>query len=114
MGTADRGDQLTGRWALSRVSGLLPPLGLMHKRITGGRGTTRIGSLVGIPFSVRDAPDGPVLIYAGPLGFLRDRLRRRQDGGWDGEATVLGLTVGRFRMTRDQGSPPPDDPEPSR
>jgi hypothetical protein len=101
---ADRGDELTGRWTLSRVSGLLPPLGLMHKRVTGDRGATRIGSLVGIPFRVRTGADGPVLVYRGPLGLLRDRLRRRQDGGWDGEATVLGVTIGRFRMTREQGT----------
>jgi hypothetical protein len=99
-------DDLSGRWALSRVSGLLPPLGLMHKRITGGRGATRIGSLVGIPFRVRSGAEGPVLVYAGPLAFVRDRLRRRQDGGWDGEATVLGMTIGRFRMTRDEGGVP--------
>ena len=78
---AQRTDDLTGRWALSRVSGLLPALGLMHQRITGGRGATRIGSIVGIPFRVRTGAQGPVLVYAGPLSFVRDRQRRRQDGG---------------------------------
>lgn len=99
---ADRGDDLTGRWTLTRVSGLLPPLGLMHKRIRGGRGATCIGSVVGIPFRVRTGAHGPVLVYARPLGFVRDRLQRRRDGGWDGEATVLGVPIGRFRMTRER------------
>jgi hypothetical protein len=100
-------DDLSGRWELSRVSGLLPPLGLMHKRITGGRGATLIGSMIGIPFRVRAGDRGPELVYAGPLGLVRDRLRPRGDGGWDGEATVLGLRIGRFRMTRRGGPGPP-------
>lgn len=95
-----RSDGLGGRWALARESGMLPPLGLLHKRIAGSRGATALGRLPGIPFRVRDGDGGPELVYAGPLGVLRDRLTRRADGGWDGVATLLGLPLGRFRMTR--------------
>jgi hypothetical protein len=105
--SADSANDLTGRWALSRVSGLLPPLGLLHKRIAGARGATAFGSLLDIPFRVRSGARGPVLVYSGPLGIVRDRLRRRQDGGWDGEATVLGIRIGRFRMTRRAPAGPP-------
>lgn len=90
---------LDGRWELARVSGLLPPLGFLHKRIEGGRGATRLGSVLRLPLRVRQGPAGPELVYAGPLSFVRDRLRRGGDG-WVGETFVLGLRVGRFRMTR--------------
>ena len=99
---AQRTDDLTGRWALSRVSGLLPALGLMHQRITGGRGATRIGSIVGIAFRVRTGAQGicgPAQLRARPAAAPAGRR-------WDGEATVLGMTIGRFRMTRDEGGAP--------
>jgi len=105
----ERQVEIGGVFGRRTFGGLLPPLGLMHKRITGGRGATLIGSLVGIPFRVRAGSRGPVLVYAGPLGLVRDRLRRRQDGGWDGEATVLGVRIGRFRMTRKGASRPVPD-----
>ncbi|WP_217912768.1 hypothetical protein [Miltoncostaea marina] len=95
-----RTDGLGGRWALARESGMLPPLGLLHKRIAGSRGATALGRLPGIPFRVRHGPAGPELVYAGPLRALRDRLTPRPDGGWDGVATFLGLPLGRFSMTR--------------
>lgn len=98
-----RVDELGGRWCLARVSGLLPPLGMLHKRIAGGRGATRLGPVLGVPFHLRAGEAGPELVYAGPLRLLRDRLTRRPDGGWDGEATLLGMTIGRFRMTRPAG-----------
>jgi hypothetical protein len=96
----DGRDELTGRWALARESGLLPPLGLLQKRIAGSRGATWLGPLLPIPFRVCPGRAGPELVYAGPLRLLRDRLVRRGEGVWEGEARLLGLTLGRFRMTR--------------
>ena len=91
---------LDGDWRLARVSGLLPPLGLLHKRIDGGRGSTRLGSAVRLPFSVRSGPRGPELVYAGPLAFVRDRLVPGPGGGWAGRTYLWGVPVGRFRMVR--------------
>lgn len=88
---------LTGRWSLRRTGGLLPPLGLLHKRIEGRRGATRLGP-VGLPFRVRAGPRGPELAYIGPLRLLTDRLRPDGSGGWEGEAVLAGVRIGRFRM----------------
>ena len=102
---------LSGRWALERVSGLLPPLGLLHKRIEGSRGATRLGGLLRLPFDVRDGARGPELVYSGPLRIVRDRLEPSEDGGWAGETLVFGLPVGRFRMLPDpDATPPPPGP----
>lgn len=92
---------LSGRWALAREGGLLPPLGLLHKTVAGRRGATRLGRWLALPFRVRQGERGPEIVYVGPLGLLRDRLSPRADGGWDGEATVLGVRIGRFTMTRE-------------
>jgi hypothetical protein len=96
--SAETRTDLSGLWALERVSGLLPPLGLLHKRIEGVRGATRLGTVLRLPFDVRDGRRGPELVYAGPLGIVRDRLEPSGDGGWSGETLVLGVPVGRFRM----------------
>ena len=90
---------LDGLWALARVSGALPPLGLLHKRIDGRRGATHWGPVVRVPFRVRVMGDGAELIYRGPLGVWRDTIVPSA-GGWTGEARLLGVRVGRFRMTR--------------
>ena len=100
--------ELNGRWALAREGGLLPPLGLLHKTVHDGRGATRLGRWIALPFRVRQGERGPEIVYAGPLGVLRDRLTRRADGGWEGEATLLGLRIGRFTMSRAEA--PPGDP----
>jgi hypothetical protein len=103
--SAETRTDLSGLWALERVSGLLPPLGLLHKRIEGVRGATRLGTVLRLPFDVRDGRRGPELVYAGPLGIVRDRLEPSGDGGWSGETLVLGVPVGRFRMMPTQDRP---------
>ena len=66
-----------GRFLASRgVSGLLPPLYGVGKRIEGDQGETRIGTLPGIPFRV----DGLTLKYHAPLGGFVDLLEREGDG----------------------------------
>jgi hypothetical protein len=99
---ARRHQELDGRWALRRESGLLPPLRVLHKRIDGRRGSTRLGRLVRLPFRVEDGPAGPELVYAGPLRVVRDRLEPDGNGGWAGQAHVFGVRVGRFRMMPDR------------
>jgi len=87
--------ELDGLWQVERVSGLLPPLVGVRKRIAGGRGATVVGPLPGIPFSV----DGLTLRYEWPLAALVDVLER--DGaGYAGRATVLGREYGRFRLRK--------------
>lgn len=101
---SDGTPRLCGRWALARTGGLLPPLGALNKRIVGDRGATRLGALPLLPFRVRPGPRGPQLEY--PLGILRDDLEPAGDGGWDGETRLLGVRVGRFRMTPDRQAGP--------
>lgn len=91
---------LDGRWSLRRTGGLVPPLGLLHKRIAGDRGATHLGPALRLPFSVRIAAGRPELVYAGPLRIVRDRLSPAGDDVWDGEMLVAGRRVGRFRMSR--------------
>lgn len=95
---------LDGQWAVRREAGLLPPLAAVRKRITGARGATRVGP-ISVPFRVRAGPDGTDLAYRGPLAFVHDRLRRRDDGVWGGETFVAGIRIGRFRMVRLDGGP---------
>lgn len=88
-------DDLDGIWEVERVGGALPPLAGVRKSIGGGRGETRLGPLPGVPFDV----DGASLRYRWPFSFWVDVL----DGEGDvrhGTATAVGLTLGRFRMTR--------------
>jgi hypothetical protein len=91
---------LDGRWRLRRTAGLVPPLGLLHKRIAGDRGATHLGAVLRLPFRVRFTTAGPELVYAGPLGFVRDRLTPDGEDAWTGEMLIAGRRAGRFRMTR--------------
>jgi hypothetical protein len=93
--------RLDGRWILERSGGLLPPLGLLHKRIHGRHGATHLGRRARIPFRIRGGPDRPELVYAGPLRFVVDRLMPDGAGGWTGETRALGIVIGRFGMRRD-------------
>jgi len=87
--------ELDGTWNVRRLSGALPPLVGVRKRIAGDRGETVLGRGPGIPFEVR----GLELHYRSPLGWLVDVLE--PDGsGFRGRATAFGLTYGRFRLTR--------------
>ncbi len=99
-------DDLDGRWDLRRTGGLLPPLRLLHKRIDGEHGATHLAGPVRVPFDVREGDGGRAeLVY--PFGLLRDQLVPDGDGGWTGEARLLGFRVGRFRMRRENGGEDP-------
>jgi hypothetical protein len=96
-------DDLDGRWDLRRTGGLLPPLRLLHKRIDGGHGATHLTGGARVPFEVREGDGGRAeLVY--PLGLLRDQLVPDGEGGWEGEARLLGFRVGRFRMRREDAT----------
>jgi hypothetical protein len=93
MSRPDR--ELDGDWDVRRVSGALPPLPGVRKRIAGSRGETVLGGGPGLPFEVR----GLELRYRAPLSFLVDVLERDGDG-YRGRATAFRRTYGRFRLVR--------------
>src|SRR3954451_10723987 len=82
-------------WQVNRVSGALPPLAGVRKRIRGGRGETIVLGGPGIPFDVQ----GQELRYRAPFAFLVDRLEPAGDR-WHGEATASGRTYGEFELRR--------------
>jgi hypothetical protein len=82
MKTPDR--ELDGVWDVRRVSGALPPLLGVRKRIAGAHGETVLGGGPGLPFEVR----GLELRYRAPLSFLVDVLERDGDG-YRGRATAV-------------------------
>jgi len=84
---------LDGEWNVERVSGWLPPLLGVRKRIEGSRGETAIGRLPGMPFQVV----GPELRYPG--GWFVDVVEPEGDG-YAGRATFRGREFARFRMRR--------------
>jgi hypothetical protein len=87
--------ELDGEWELQRISGVLPPLAGLCKRIRGDRGTTVLPGGLGVPFAVV----GRELRYRPPFSMVVDVLE--PDGeGWHGRATVFGRTIGEFRMTQ--------------
>jgi hypothetical protein len=92
--------ELDGIWDVRRVSGALPPLARVRKRIDGARGETVVGGGPGLPFEVR----GLELHYRAPLSFLVDVLEREGDG-YRGRATAFGRTYGRFRLVRRMAPP---------
>jgi hypothetical protein len=87
--------ELDGEWDVRRVSGLLPPLYGVRKRITGRRGQTIVLVPPGLPFDVV----GRELRYRGPLTGLVDVVEPDGDG-WRGVARYRGRALGRFAMTR--------------
>jgi hypothetical protein len=87
--------ELDGDWELRRLSGALPPLGWVQKRIRGDRGTTVLPLGVSAPFGVV----GRELRYRPPFAMFVDVLEPDGDG-WHGRATVFGRTLGEFRMSR--------------
>jgi hypothetical protein len=85
--------QLDGIWDVKRTGGALPPLVGVTKRITGTRGETRVGNLVGVPFTV----EGLALRYPWPFSAFVDVLE--PDGtGYSGRATFMGRDFGRFEL----------------
>jgi ferritin-like metal-binding protein YciE len=87
-------ESLDGVWDVKRVSGALPPLVGMRKRIGGTRGETLLGP-VRMSFEVR----GNELHYHAPLNGFVDIV----DGDGDvlkGRATYKGRDFGRFELRR--------------
>ncbi|MGH3001253.1 MAG: ferritin-like domain-containing protein [Gaiellaceae bacterium] len=90
--------ELDGIWDLRRTGGLLPPLKGVHKRISGTRGTTRVGGAAGMPFDVV----GLELHYRAPFAGFVDVLV--PDGaGFHGHATFRGHEFGQFDLRRRGG-----------
>jgi ferritin-like metal-binding protein YciE len=88
--------ELDGVWDVRRVSGALPPMTGVRKRIAGRRGETLVaGSRFGVPFEVR----GLELHYRPPFQWLVDVLEPSSDG-YRGRAVVLGRTIGEFELRR--------------
>jgi hypothetical protein len=87
--------ELDGTWNVRRLSGALPPLVGVRKRISGTSGETIVGGGRGVPFDVR----GHELRYRAPLAFLVDVLEPAGDG-FRGRATAFGRTYGEFELRR--------------
>jgi ferritin-like metal-binding protein YciE len=85
--------ELDGVWRVRRVSGLLPPLTGMQKRIRGDRGETVVPGLPGVPFRV----EGLALRYKAPLDGFVDHLEPDAQG-FSGRATFRGREYGRFLL----------------
>jgi hypothetical protein len=86
---------LDGVWDVRRVSGALPPLNGVRKRIDGDHGETLVVRGPGMPFEVR----GLELRYRAPFAFLVDRLEP-SGGGFRGTATAFGRVYGEFELRR--------------
>ncbi len=93
---------LEGDWRVERLSGLLPPMVGVWKRIRGDRGSTRFGPLPGVPFRLERREGHIALIYRPPFSMLVDELQTKVDDSWLGRSTLGGRELGRFRMTRDR------------
>ena len=87
--------ELDGTWNVRRVSGALPPLHGVRKRISGSTGETIVVGGRGLPFDVR----GRELRYRAPFGFLVDVLEPAGDG-FHGHATAFGRTYAEFELRR--------------
>jgi ferritin-like metal-binding protein YciE len=87
--------ELDGVWDVKRVSGALPPLTGVRKRIAGGRGETVAYNGPRVSFDVV----GTELRYRQPFAFLVDVLEPDADG-FRGRATAFGRTYGTFELRR--------------
>jgi hypothetical protein len=87
--------ELDGVWKVERLSGLLPPLVAVRKRISGSSGHTTVGPFPAAPFVV----EGYVLHYKPPFGGFVDFLEP-DGGGYRGRATFRGRQFATFRLTR--------------
>jgi hypothetical protein len=87
--------ELDGVWNVKRVSGVLPPMVGVRKRISGSSGETRVGPLFGVPFDVV----GRDLHYRAPFQGFIDELEPAGDH-YLGRATFRGRKFGRFVLTR--------------
>ena len=87
--------ELDGVWNVKRISGVLPPMFGVHKRIHGSSGETRLGALFGVPFDVV----GRDLHYRPPFHGFVDQLEPA-GSGFLGRATFRGRAFGRFALER--------------
>jgi ferritin-like metal-binding protein YciE len=87
--------ELDGVWEVKRVSGALPPLSGVRKRIDGAAGETIAFNGPRIRFDVV----GSELRYRPPFAFLVDVLEPDADG-FRGAATAFGRTYGEFELRR--------------
>ena len=85
---------LDGLWEVHRLSGALPPLVGVRKRISGRRGETIVVCGPGLQFEVH----GNELRYL-RLPFLVDVLEP-VGAGFRGRATAFGRTYGTFELRR--------------
>jgi ferritin-like metal-binding protein YciE len=91
--------ELDGNWEVRRVSGMLPPLLGVRKRIHGSRGSTVVADRrLSIDFDVV----GNELRYRGPFEGFVDVVEEADDG-FQGRFTFRGRELGRFAMTRSEG-----------
>jgi hypothetical protein len=86
---------LDGDWKVTRVSGFLPPMLGVRKRIRGASGETAIGPLPGFPFDVV----GLSLRYRAPFRGFVDELEPAAVG-FRARATFRGREFGRFALER--------------
>lgn len=86
---------LDGFWRVKRLSGLLPPLVGVRKRIHGASGETAVGPLPGARFDVV----GLSLRYRAPFRGFVDELQPTADG-FRGRATFRGREFGQFALER--------------
>lgn len=91
---------LSGEWRIERLSGFLPPMVLVRKRIRGDRGVTALGPLPGWPFSTERRVGRVALIYGPPFSALVDEVWPINTDSWLGRSTLMGRELGRFRMVR--------------
>lgn len=89
-------DNLDGVWSVQRVSGWLPPLVGVRKRISGTSGRTDVGPVPGVPFDVV----GLSLRYRWPFRAFVDELTPGSPDTYLGRATVAGRQFGTFRLVR--------------
>jgi ferritin-like metal-binding protein YciE len=91
--------ELDGVWEVRRVSGAVPPMLGVRKRIQGTRGATLVADgRLAVPFDVV----GMELHYRAPFAGFVDRLE--PDGeGFRGTWMFRGRELGRFAMTRVEG-----------
>ena len=87
--------ELDGTWEVRRLSGALPPLSGVRKRIEGTRGETVIAGGPRLPFDVV----GHELRYRPPLQWLVDVIEPT-GAAFHGRATALGRTYGHFELRR--------------
>jgi len=90
-------EEIAGTWNVERVSGFLPPLLGMRKRIRATEGETVLGRV-----SARFDVVGRELRYRPPFAGFVDVLE--PDGEtWTGRALLRGREYGRFRLTPVKG-----------